>query len=182
MAKANARTDTELEALLDAYELPLVRYAFRLTGELATARDVVQDVFLQLVSHGAPPGDERTKAWLFCVCRNRAIDLLRRRARESGRSGAAWDAPYQDTGLEACEQLDLRLVGAVAQLPALQQEVVWLRFVDELSYAQIGNVIGKTASHVGVILHNAMVELRTTLTPPDPIGSPVGGARHERDD
>src|SRR5688500_17109213 len=77
---------------LDEYELPLLRYAVRLLGgELDLARDAVQHAFLKLCDECSPlapradnPLAERedyTAAWLFRVCRNRALDHLRQAGR-----------------------------------------------------------------------------------------------------
>src|SRR4051794_2139825 len=89
----------QLPALLDRYERPLVRYAQSILGDLDAARDVVQDTFIRWVQretradsaetpgplseaaegHGSasqsqPPALDSTAAWLFTVCRNRALD------------------------------------------------------------------------------------------------------------
>src|SRR5262245_57750585 len=63
------------------FETLLVSYAATITHDLDAARDVVQDTFLKRYIQDEParldgPG---LKAWLFTVCRNRALDWLRRR-------------------------------------------------------------------------------------------------------
>jgi RNA polymerase sigma factor (sigma-70 family) len=165
MATTPQANALELEAVLDRYEMPLVRYAQRLTGDLDTARDVCQDVFLRLLAQKSPPPEDRLAAWLYTVCRNRAIDVIRRRrtARRFQRPG--WHAAVDDGGLEATDGADPHLLAAVAELPVLQQEALWLKFVDGLSYAQIGTVLDKSPGHVGVIIHDAMVTLRKVLAP-----------------
>ncbi len=47
----------DLTALLDRYERPLIRYAKSIVGDVDSARDVVQEVFIRLATRGAP-GDE----------------------------------------------------------------------------------------------------------------------------
>src|SRR3954467_2794027 len=89
----------DLAALLDRYERPLVRYAQSVVGDLESARDVVQDTFIRLAqemskvhpssphAESAPADDAKVvpmpgawtadakhvEAWLFTVCRHRAI-------------------------------------------------------------------------------------------------------------
>ncbi|MEO8352315.1 MAG: sigma factor, partial [Chthoniobacteraceae bacterium] len=68
---------TQLHALLDRYERPLIRYAMSIVGDLENARDAVQDTFIRYVrDEGAPRGEgteKHVEAWLFTVCRHRAI-------------------------------------------------------------------------------------------------------------
>ncbi len=75
-------------AALQQCEGALVRYAARMLGDLHSAADVVQHAFLQLCDQNPLPEDP--KPWLFKVCHNRILDLLRRQ-RHSGQSQAADD-------------------------------------------------------------------------------------------
>jgi len=59
-----------------------VRYARRLLGDADLAADVVQHAFMQLCGESQATAGENPAAWLFCVCRNRALDHLRRAGRE----------------------------------------------------------------------------------------------------
>ena len=67
---------------LDDYERPLIQFAYRLTGDRETARDVVQDTFVKLCSTDPAKLNGRLAPWLFTVCRNRAYDVGKKRARE----------------------------------------------------------------------------------------------------
>jgi RNA polymerase sigma-70 factor (ECF subfamily) len=69
-------------AALDKYEGRLVRYARRLVGCEDQARDVVQFVFLRLCDQSPEEIGERLAQWLYTVCHNRALDMLRGARRE----------------------------------------------------------------------------------------------------
>src|SRR3954470_7287196 len=81
----------DLTALLERYERPLVRYACSILHDLDGARDVVQETFIRLVrlqERGAAldgehqsPGEKHLEAWLFTVCRHRAVDHQRKHSR-----------------------------------------------------------------------------------------------------
>src|SRR5213592_481452 len=67
--------------VLREHEGPLLRYATRLTGNLDTARDVVQDTFLKLYREKPQRFNSHLPEWLFTVCRNRALDGMRKESR-----------------------------------------------------------------------------------------------------
>ncbi len=60
-------------AVLDRYEAPLVRYAARLLGDGDSAREAVQHAFLQLCERSPEDICGREAAWLFRICRNKAL-------------------------------------------------------------------------------------------------------------
>src|SRR4051812_49242354 len=63
------------------FEKPLTLYAARLLGDAESARDVVQETFLRLCVQDRAVIQPRLAEWLFTVCRNRALDVLRKESR-----------------------------------------------------------------------------------------------------
>jgi len=156
-----------LQALLARYEQPLLGYAARITGDVERARDVVQDTLLKFVTDGAPRDLDSVPAWLFRVCRNRAISVRRKEKRvqpltceiaEARASAAA--SPVE--GLVA-ESETARVLALVARLPERQQEALRLRFHAGLSYREIAEVLETTTGNVGAMLHQALARLRAQL-------------------
>ena len=70
-----------LERTFAEQQAPLTRYAARLLGDQERARDVVQDTFVKLMGQPAAAVDGHAVEWLFTVCRNRAMDILRKEHR-----------------------------------------------------------------------------------------------------
>src|SRR5215813_7475985 len=66
---------------LARYEAPLLRFAARLLRDGDRARDTVQETFLQLCEQDRATVEGHLAAWLFRVCRNRALDLRRKETR-----------------------------------------------------------------------------------------------------
>src|SRR5712671_6390206 len=60
------------------FEGPLIVYAARILGDMDRARDVVQETFLRLCGQEQEAVRPHLLEWLYAVCRNRALDLLRR--------------------------------------------------------------------------------------------------------
>ena len=68
--------------VVDRFSDPLVRYANRLLqGDWERARDVVQDVFVRLCRAEKSDVESHLAEWLYTVCRNRSLDVLRKERR-----------------------------------------------------------------------------------------------------
>lgn len=155
-----------LEAALDRFEAPLVRYAASILGDEARARDAVQETFLKLWRQ--PPAEltgEALAPWLFTVCRNLAFDVLRKEQRMVHLSP---DAPIaaDDTRTareEATREGMSTILDALSSLPESQQEVIRLKFQNGLSYKDISRITGHSVSNVGVLIHNGVKALRKAL-------------------
>lgn len=178
--------------LLDAHEQDLLRHATRLLGDPDRARDAVQHTFVKLCDESPEALGDRAVPWLFRVCRNRAIDLLRRAGRECGfddlrTESSAMHATHEPTTREAdpaahVEAADLAglIRGLMAALPRLQAETLDL-WSAGLSYKEIAAVTGRTEGHVRVLVHRGLMALRThplvrdllpaAATPPTPAHS-----------
>lgn len=156
-----------LRSVVARYEGSLVRYAARLTGDAERAHDVVQDTFLRLCQQDRTKIDGHLTAWLFQVCRHRALDVLRKEKRmhaiapeqleERVAGGDSCDAAERHDEHQAVLEL-------LAALPENQQEVVRLKFQNGLSYREISDVTGLSVSNIGYLLHTALKQIRRRLT------------------
>src|SRR3989442_9446745 len=144
----------EVEALasLDS----LYRTALRLTRVPADAEDLVQETYLKAfrAADRFEPGTN-LKAWLFTILHNAARNRVRDRAREavtfdSETVDRAADAPPElgaSRVPETPEMLLLRdtlapdLQEAIDALPETFRQAVWLRDVEEFSYAEIAEML-----------------------------------------
>lgn len=150
------------------FEGPLLRYAAGFTRDLELARDVVQDTFLKLCRAERPAVEGRLAAWLYTVCRNRAIDVRRKEARMSTIEDIAPEAGLRSAEAEpsaAAERSEAaaRALDLVERLPEKQREVIRLKFQGGLSYAEIAQITELSVSHVGVLIHHGMKTLRLRL-------------------
>jgi len=154
-----------MRSVMDRHEGPLLRYTARiLGGDLERGRDVVQDAFLKLWKSDRFGVDDNAAQWLFAVCRNGAVDVLRKEKRMIGLSdeikhthAAPGDGP--DAIIE--DQEDAQQVNrAMSQLPENQQEVLRLKFQNGFTYKQIAQITGLSVSGVGFQIHTAMQTLR----------------------
>ncbi len=154
-----------LERTFAEQQAPLTRYTARLLGDPDRARDVVQDAFVKLVAQPAGAVDGHAVEWLFTVCRNRALDVLRKEGRmkrfEDGQVERV-AAPEARPG-RAIEQAETQaaLLELIGRLPANQQEVVRLKFQNGFSYKEISRITSHSVGNVGFLIHTAVARLRT---------------------
>lgn len=144
-------------------ERPLVRYAFSLTRDYSRAREAVQETFFELWRRSTTVDRSRPAPWLFAVCRARSVD---RGGKETNTGASLTAGPAErashaappDPSILALEPSAdaVRLLGL---LPEREREVVRLKFQEGLSYKEIADVTGHSVSHVGVMIHNAVLRV-----------------------
>jgi RNA polymerase sigma factor (sigma-70 family) len=156
--------NNRMKALLERFELPLLQYATRILGDRDRARDVVQETFVRLQRDGADLRDNAPAKWLFTVCRNGALNVCRKERRMTYLDEEILEAQPGGEPLpsERIEQSEARgfLMKIVASLPPRQQEVLQLKFQNDLSYQQIAEITKTSANNVGVLIHTALKTLR----------------------
>ena len=152
-------------AALDTFETRLLGYAARLLhGDEESARDVVQHAFLRLCDQKEKEVGPHLAPWLFTVCRNRAMDLIRECCRREGLEDV-----HKANGHAACgcdpaasvEQHDLAesLRVLLTRLPAAQREAIDL-WAQGLCYREIAEVLGRAEVGVRVLVHRGLKSLR----------------------
>jgi RNA polymerase sigma factor (sigma-70 family) len=157
---------SDVKVLLNRMQGPLIRYALQITGDLERARDVVQDTFLQLCSENRASINGHLEPWLFTVCRNRALDVRRKEGHMNRLNEAIAeprsDSPDPSVSMEKTETLWSALK-ILKTLPASQQEVIRLKFQNELSYKEISQVTGLSVTNVGFLIHAALKAIRRNM-------------------
>lgn len=155
-------------ALID-YESPLVGYAMGFVKDLDRARDVVQDTFIRLCRQDIDKVRDGLKSWLFTVCRNRALDVLRKESRmttldEENFGQLAGDAASPDDEAERSELLE-QVLGYMDRLSDNQKTVILMKFRDGMSYQEISDATGLSGGNVGFLIHTGLKKLRQMLPP-----------------
>jgi RNA polymerase sigma factor (sigma-70 family) len=164
MRAEGAAPADEMAALLDRFERPLLQYAARILGDRERARDVVQETFVELQRGKRAQLDHAPAKWLFIVCRNRALNICRKERRMTylDEEILEKERSHEPAPNERSEQEEARgfLLRIVAALPPRQQEVLQLKFQNDLSYQQISDITQLSTNHVGVLIHTALKTLR----------------------
>lgn len=153
-----------ISSVLAEFERPLTRYAAHITGDIERAREIVQDTFLKLCRQKPAQIRGHLAQWLYTVCRNRALDVLRKERRMTGISDAQLElqthsGPDASASMEKEEQL-ADVLKILTTLPANQQEVIRLKFQGDLSYSEISRITSLSVSNVGFLIHTGLKTIR----------------------
>ena len=130
---------------------------------------MVQETFLKYVSNGSPEDESKTVQWLYTVCRNQALDVLRKDKRmkplsmEHAQSQVAVGVSPTARAWSLSEAAG-QVMGMLACLSENQQEVIRLRFQDGLSYREIAGVTELSVTNVGYLIHTAIKTIREKLS------------------
>lgn len=138
--------------LISFYLKPIFNFIYRICGNAKDAEDITQDVFIKLWKNLKKYKPEKNfKAWLFSIARNTAIDWLRKRKNinfsefenEEGENylfNSVMDAaPWPDELVAKAENSRI-IEEAVGKLPVIYKEVIILRYKNQFTFEEIGEI------------------------------------------
>lgn len=155
------RQTLDLPALFDEHYLHLVRLAAQLVDDVASAEDVVQDVFTRLQMRRQTVLTEEPLAYLRTAVLNTARSALRRRRTARAFLGRGHRPPEQVESADRPVLLQWdqdRILRAISRLPSRQREVIVLRYYEDLSIAETAAMLGISQ---GAVSSSASVALST---------------------
>jgi RNA polymerase sigma-70 factor (ECF subfamily) len=169
-------TDGAVERLVRLHQDSLFGYTLRLLRDHFAAQEVTQDTFLRAIRALTCRYDEKKcsglvlKPWLFRIARNLAFD--RRRILEPAKASLpenggeaemnCFAQPAADRSLEQHEQR-VQMEKALGMLDPGARDLILLRFMEEMSYADIARVVSSSESAVRGKVFRALRSLRKTL-------------------
>ena len=152
----------------------IYRFIFFKIGDRANSEDIASDVFLKTwnyLSDSERLPVESFSGFVYQIARNAVVDWYRGHANtaehaiEAAHEMEAPAASSPNSAVENMHDLD-RTYRAIKKLKQEYQEVVHLRYIDELSIGEIAVIMGKGHTSVRVTLHRAMKKLREVLDQP----------------
>lgn len=144
----------EFEKLVTAYEKNVYNLALRLVGDPEDAADMTQETFIKAYrALGSFRGDSKFSAWLYRIVSNVCLDFLRSRSRRKQVSLSVEDEDGEafmelpDMSGNPEEQLMKKLSmeavrSGLEQLPPQQRQILVLRELGGLSYAELAQTLG----------------------------------------
>jgi len=153
---------------LEEFESQLVSYTTAILHDVDRARDVVQETFIKLWHQEPDKVGENLKSWLYRVCRNAALDVLRKERRmvdgaEATLDSLASSAP-DPAEVQALAEDHAQVVRFMERLSPNQREVIRLKFEHDLSYKEISEITDLSVTNVGFLIHTGLRRLRELLS------------------
>ncbi len=170
--------DGYFRKLVEVYQQRLYLFALRLVGRPDDAEDMVQETFLRAyyALKGTPTRKVRVlklRQWLYII----TLNIFRNRTRKSEQPVISLDLPENSTAFDIADQAlgpdeeahwhEWRdeLEGHVASLPENYRVAVTLYLFEELSYAEIAELLHKPINTVKIYISRAKKLLRQLLDP-----------------
>ena len=160
-----AQTDGEVFALLyDRYVQRLYHYFYHRTNNVHDAEDLTAQTFLTALE--ALPHYRRDgyfAAWLFTIARNKVVDYYRRTPNVPLDESMA--PPFQSDLAGEAETSQQRgiLLRAIRSLKEDEQELIRLRYVAELSFAEIAKALHKSEGATKKMLYRLLARLKSQM-------------------
>jgi len=171
-----SESQQDFPTLYNEYYPKIVGYLRRLVGD-AEAEDVAQETFVKVSrSLDGFRGESQLSTWIYRIATNTAMDHLRRPstkhtarqalgtadAEESYEAAVVDDAPLHDT-LLIRKDMNECIRGMVNDLPENYRTVLALADLEELSNAEIADVLGLSLDTVKIRLHRARLQLKKSM-------------------
>jgi RNA polymerase sigma-70 factor (ECF subfamily) len=165
-----AKTDPEaFGRLYELYVEKIYNYIYYRLGNQHDAEDLTAKVFYRALNHiahynhkGAP-----FAAWLYRIAHNLVVNWHRDHSRRQmvGLENLDLRGDKQESPHHAAEQTNERelLLTAIQHLPRERQELLMLKFVERMSNAEIGRVLGRSEGAVKSLYHRTLVSLKELL-------------------
>ena len=156
--------------LYERYITKIYNYVYYRTGNHHDAEDLTSRVFYRALMHVEDYTDRGVpfSAWLYRIAHNLVANWHRDRSRrpEVDLEDVVLIGPARERPEQIAESNEKRdwLLAAIRLLPAERQELLILKFVEQLSNVEIGQIMGRSEGAIKSLYHRTLLSLRDHLT------------------
>jgi len=168
--------DSLFDRLYEQYHQSLFQFIFYMVRNRETAEEIVQEVYIKVLqSYDSFAGNSSEKTWLFSIARHTTIDWIRKQNRQKrrwfGGESSIENEVIRDHALlpeEIVTQRDeiRQIYKGLQQCSLAQQQVMILRFIEQLSIAETADILGWSESKVKTTQHRAIKTLQQLIAEP----------------
>ena len=154
--------------LYDHYLPPIYRFVLFRVSHSEEAEDITHQTFLKAwerIRQYEPKG-YAFGSWLYRIARNTVIDSHRRAGPYTAALEAVADLKTEERSQSEALQAKIEwetLLHVIGELKEVEQDVLFLRFVEDLSHRETAEAIGKSEGAVKLIQHRALKNLKSIL-------------------
>ncbi len=162
--------DADFDILTDRYRKKLTHYVMRYAENTDEANDMVQETLIK--AHKNIQKFDPTRKfspWIYRIAHNEALTLISKRTKKKTISieeelslndeKALIDAELSSLDKWFQQELKVQMHAAISELPDNYAQVIHLRYIEDLSYKEISDVIGKPVNTVGTLVRRAKKKL-----------------------
>ena len=170
--RAIRRDEEAFGELYDRHAVRVYRHIYYMIGNATEAEDLTAQSFLKAWEaieryqiRGAP-----FVSWLLRIAHNQGVSHLRaKRETSEVHEGIVDDKPRRDPESAYERTAEEELVReAISRLRDEQRQVIILRFIEDLDYREVAEIIGKSIAAIRVIQHRALNAMRKQMKLLDP--------------
>lgn len=147
------------------YAQPVFRYIFSRIGSAAEAEDVTSQTFLAALERFSNyKHDGYFASWVFSIARNKSADYFRKHGKETS-LGAATLIQTDSNLLQQVIKTEriAALAKLIEALPEEERDLIRLRYVAELSFAEIGHLLNQKEDTVKKSVYRLLARLKVQL-------------------
>lgn len=164
--KAVKGDDTAFGRIYDIYFEKVYRFIFYRVNHKQAAEDLVSETFIRAFNRVSEIHETGAfTGWIFQIARNLVIDYYRSREQTVNLDELENFLEYEDNLVDranlAVQQKSF--LEALKKLPASQQVVIKLKFIDNLENSEIAQILNKSEGAIRVIQYRAIAELKNLL-------------------
>jgi RNA polymerase sigma-70 factor (ECF subfamily) len=169
--RASQADPAALGMLYDQYVDKIYSYIYHRVGTADIAEDLTGQVFVKMLEavRSGRPWQTSFSGWLYRIAHNLVIDHYRRNRRATFVDVDEVTSLRSPDGdplkfAEASVEMD-RLRHALGSLTEEQVQVITLRFLDDLSIAEVARIMDKTEGAIKALQYRAVLSLRRVMEP-----------------
>ena len=135
---------TEFEKIYRRHYAQMYRLARVMLYDSQESKDVVSDVFAQLLQRGQMPAEDKVEGYLMTAVRNRCSDVLSHKSVRERVEKLFLQESVQNSiyCMNDDDRLERLMQFVEAELPPLSRQIFRLRFLREMSYEEVAQAVG----------------------------------------
>ena len=167
MLKDPVLKDKGFILLMDAYKEPIYWYIRRMVKSHEDAEDILQETFINVYRFvDSFKGDSKIFTWLYSIATNQCTQHFRKNNKRMINEGNRIEEnsiELSESESESGDIILLKFQNAISRLPEKQKFVFNLRYYDELSYEDIGQIMDSTVNSLKSNYHYACQKIKKYL-------------------